>query len=86
MTNDDVESLEAINAQAAIRKALEILGEHYGAVQILASHETVSGDTVLASWGLGNWYARQGMAHQFLDTEIARNFAWEMKSKEDDEE
>lgn len=85
MTNEEIETMEAENAKAAILKALEILGEHYGAVQILASHETVNGETAFAAWGVGNWYARQGMAHQFLENEKAKNFAWEMNQRENDE-
>ena len=85
MTGDDVELFEAKNAREAIKKALEILGEHFDAVQILASQETEKRETVLAAWGVGNWYARQGMAHEFIETQKARNFAWEMKGPDDNE-
>lgn len=82
MKNEDVEHIEATAAKEAIDKALEILGEHFDAVQILASHETVDGNTVSAFWGVGNWYTRTGMAVEFLDKDSARNFAWEMKSED----
>lgn len=85
MTNEDIEKLEAENARQAIEKALEILGEHFDSVQILANHETVEGKTVAAFWGAGNWYARTGMAHEFLDQDSARNFAWEIKKTNDDD-
>lgn len=83
MSNDDVERIEAENAHKAIEKALEILGEHFDSVQILANHTTVGGKTVAAFWGAGNWYARTGMAHEFLDQDSARNFAWEIKKAEE---
>ena len=79
MTNDDIEKLEAENAQRAIERALEILGEHFDSVQILATHLTVNGESVGAYWGKGNWHARMGMAHDFIGKDSARNFAWEMK-------
>jgi hypothetical protein len=86
MKNEDIERIEAENARQAIEKALEILGEHFGAVQILASHETVTGETVAAFWGVGNWYARTGMAHEFIERDSAQNFAWEIKNNDDDDD
>lgn len=84
--NQTIELREAENAKAAIIKALEILGEHYGAVQILASHETVNSETVLSSWGYGNFFARKGMAQDFLDTSSAKDFAWQLKHLDEDDE
>lgn len=85
MTNEDIEKIEAENAREAVRKALEILGEHFDSVQILANHITVDGNTVAAFWGTGDWYSRTGMAHEFIDKDSARNFAWEMRNGEDDD-
>lgn len=53
------------------------LGEHFDAVQILASwHE--EGVTRCLPWGSGNWYARQGMAQEFISTTRAREIAREV--------
>lgn len=83
MTNDEIELLEAQNAQAAMNRALEILGEHFDAVQILASHMTVRGETVAAYNGRGNWHARRGMAQDFIEKDSAQTFAWEIKNEND---
>lgn len=41
------------------------LCEHFEAVQILCSYSDDSG-THFITKGSGNWYARQGMAHDFI--------------------
>ncbi|MFZ4779101.1 MAG: hypothetical protein ACOYM3_27375 [Terrimicrobiaceae bacterium] len=84
MTNDDIEQREADNAQAAVLRALEILGEHFEAVQILASHMTVNGETVGAYQGRGNWHARRGMAQDFIEKDSAQTLAWEIKNEDDE--
>ena len=49
-----------------VKKALHDLGEHFESVQILAT--TVSeGQTLRSFSGCGNWYARLGMAHEFIN-------------------
>ena len=47
------------------------LGDHFDAVQIMASWKE-EGDTRYQYWGQGNWFARKGMAHQFLEEEHGR--------------
>jgi hypothetical protein len=51
-----------------------MLGEHFDAVQILAC-VTVGGLTKCVKRGTGNWYARQGMAHEFIEMEKAQEIA-----------
>lgn len=46
------------------------LGEHFGAVQIMVTWDEC-GVTHAAKRGIGNWYARQGMAHEFINTDMA---------------
>lgn len=63
MSNDEV-----------IQKALDILGEHFDHVQILV---TWNEDALSKFWhrGSGSWYARQGMAHEFINSDIAQDAA-----------
>lgn len=61
-------------ASKAIDQALHILGEHFEAVQILATR-TVEGNTHTACRGVGNWYSRQGLAHEFIQHEISKENA-----------
>lgn len=46
------------------------LGEHVNAVQILVSW-TEEGITYAAKRGVGDWYARQGLVHEFINADIA---------------
>lgn len=53
-----------------LEKHASELGEHFDAVQILATwHE--GGLTYSRAYGSGNWYARQGMASAFINRDIA---------------
>jgi hypothetical protein len=79
MSGDEAEKmLEEVTAK---------LGEHFDAVQILATWNE-DGVTKLTNRGAGNWYARQGMAHQFITTDIAQDQAFQiaerLKEKPDD--
>ena len=71
---------EKVLATESVSKALLILGEHFDAVQILA---TVSdGDGTERSFkGSGNWYARQGMAHDFINADIHQDAAEQIANK-----
>lgn len=51
------------------------LGEHFDVVQILASTHLDGGGTRCVKRGVGNWYARQGMAHEFIENNIAEDQA-----------
>jgi hypothetical protein len=59
--------------QARIDSALGVLMEHCDSVQILASYMIDSGNTCTVFAGKGNWYARTGMAREFLSRDDAQN-------------
>lgn len=68
-----------------VEQAASKLGEHFDAVQILASFHD-SGGTSCIKRGGGNWYARQGMAHEFINMDIAKDAAVEIaKVLQDDD-
>lgn len=62
------------------------LAEIFDSVQILAS--TLNSDTTTSCHkrGSGNWYARQGMAHEFIQLSIAEDAAVKIAEKLDGEE
>lgn len=60
-----------------IERFLEELGEHCDAVQVMASWNE-EGRTYATVVGSGNWYARQGMARQFINTDQAQTNAREI--------
>ena len=51
------------------------LMEHCDAVQVLLTFPSADGKTRGKVNGRGNWYARQGMAHEFITTDQAREIA-----------
>jgi len=61
-----------------INKTASDLGEHFDAVQILVSWND-NGQTTASYSGCGNWYARQGMAHEFINSDVAQENARQMK-------
>lgn len=67
-----------------VTQALASLGEHCDAVQILLSVQETN-----ATWtsyrGCGNWYARQGMAQNFIEQNIAQEHAKEISTSLKDE-
>lgn len=58
------------------------LTEHFDAVQILASYTDEDG-THCVKRGAGNWYARQGMAQEFVNSEQAQLLAHEIHREEE---
>jgi hypothetical protein len=56
-----------------VESALGVLMEHCDSVQILVSYMIDSGNTNTLYSGKGNWYARTGMAHEFLSRDDAQN-------------
>lgn len=69
---------------AVVMKALSDVGEVVDSVQILATFNE-EGGTFIISKGAGNWYARQGMAHAFINSDQARENAIQLSEviKED---
>ena len=51
------------------------LAEHFDAVQILVSWPGEHGETCGRAHGTGNWYARVGLATQFVERDRARTRA-----------
>lgn len=56
------------------------LGEHFDSVQILVSW-VENGVSKHIPRGVGDWYARQGMAHSFINTDIAQDTAFQIAEK-----
>lgn len=61
-------------------RAASQLAEHGDAVQIMHTWTDVHG-THRVFTGCGNWYARQGMAHEFIECDRAQTNAAEIASK-----
>lgn len=72
MTEAEIESI--------LRECTEKLGEHFEAVQILVSWNE-DGLSKMRKMGAGNWYARQGMAHEFINADIAQENAHQIAAK-----
>lgn len=64
-----------------INHCLCTLREVWPCVQILASGENDKGTTEYCFQGAGNWYARTGMAHEFLERDQASTNAGEIAKK-----
>lgn len=73
MTNKEAEKLMEVHAAQ--------LSEHFGAVQIMGTFLTSNGNTVCVKRGAGDYYARQGMAQEFIEVDRART-ACEVKKEE----
>lgn len=69
MSNKDAENL--------ISQVAAQLGEHFDAVQIMVTRN-VEAVTSACYRGCGNWYARQGMAHEFIQQDKAQIEAIEL--------
>lgn len=66
MTNPDAEKL--------LEQFAAKIGEHFDCVQVLVSW-TENGHTKGLKKGVGNWYARQGLAHEFINEDVAQENA-----------
>lgn len=60
--------------EAAIKECLAKLGEFYDHIQILATNEE-EGKTGRCFSGSGNWFARLGMAHEFINEDMVNENA-----------
>lgn len=72
MTGEECEKL--------LEKIARELGEQFDAVQLMVSWNQ-EGMTYCTKRGAGNWYARQGMAHEFIQQDIAQEHANRIASK-----
>lgn len=66
-------------AQQMCEELAAKLHEHFDAVQIMVSWNN-EGVTHAAKSGAGNWYARQGMAHEFINADIAQENAQQLSN------
>ncbi len=57
------------------------LSEHFDSVQILASFPTSDGGTHGMAAGEGNWYARLGTAHEFIEKAKAEGLVEAIKEE-----
>lgn len=69
--------------QAEVEKVARRLCEDWECVQILVSR-VEPGGTGRYFFGVGNWYARQGMAHDFVKTEETRSICEAINPPEDE--
>lgn len=71
---------------AILTKCLDILSEHFEAVQIMAC-DNEAGESKAFYRGAGIWYARMGMAHEFIENDrsqiTARDLSEAMKPEEE---
>ena len=61
-----------------VQRIVEALGEHFDAVQVLTSYPATGGGTGGLFGGTGNWFARTGMAHEFLKRDEEQTMAKEV--------
>lgn len=59
-----------------VDRSVAVLAEHFPNVQIMVSWPDENGMTRQLSRGAGDWYARQGMAHEFIALDRARDQAY----------
>lgn len=64
--------------QKIVQNHLNALMEHFECVQVLVSFPADNGGTGRFFMGAGNWYARQGMAHEFIQMDKAQTEAAEI--------
>lgn len=69
MTNEEASSFVMAEAHR--------LGEHFDAVQILVTRMN-GGSTQYIARGVGNWYARQGIARAFVQNDVHEDLAREI--------
>lgn len=79
MTSDRAKRLKDLCEQFS-----EALSEHADAVQIMVSWNEDC-QTHDIQHGNGNWYARQGMAHEFITRDQARSNAYEIGKEINDD-
>lgn len=80
-------SLTTDQAVALLDKMLAQLGEHFDSVQILTSRRHPQNTATQAiTRGVGDWYARRGLAHEFIALdradEVAQSIAKQLREDE----
>lgn len=69
--------MDGKEAYEMLKKATDMLKEHFDSVQILATWDE-EGETRVMRPGFGNWYARQGMAQEFVEMDRCQAIASEV--------
>lgn len=69
-----------------VDSCLARLMEHGEAIQILITGTDGQGHTWSMARGEGNWYARQGLAHEFINADVAQEHARKMSEAFAEEE
>jgi alcohol dehydrogenase YqhD (iron-dependent ADH family) len=77
MTNEE--------ADQRMKAAVDALREHFDAVQIVASYQE-EGITHAKHKGVGNWYARQGLAREFVYSDVNRDLVDQIAKRSKEEE
>ena len=75
-------------AERIVKKAVDLLGDHFEVVQVMVSWNEQR-ETRCLKRGGGNWYARQGMAYEFINEDAAQETAYQISKKlkgEEDED
>jgi len=66
-----------VEMEKLLKSSISVLMEHFEAVQILVSRSTPE-ETQSLFIGRGNWFARQGMAREFITEDESRTMANEL--------
>lgn len=66
-----------------LEKHVSALSEIYDCVQVLATGLREDNTTFSHKRGSGNWYARKGLAHEFIEENIAEDAATQIARKLD---
>lgn len=69
--------MDTEEAYKRLEDAIMPLREHFEAIQIMSTW-TEGGLCYSSYYGAGNWYARTGLAHQFLEKDKAQTFGKEV--------
>ena len=65
---------------------MQELSEHFDSLQLLGTFIDDDGNTCKISYGCGNWYARIGVAREFIEQDAAVTNAYELAKAICDEE
>lgn len=75
-----INHMTATEAEKILEETAAKLGEYFDHVQIMGTWNEES--LTKASYrGLGNWYARQGMAHEFINHDVSQDLACQINEQ-----
>ena len=73
----EMKTSSKVEMEKLLETSISVLMEHFEAVQILVSRSTPEETQSIFS-GRGNWFARQGMAREFITENESRTMANEL--------